>query len=64
MRTSDGVPEEELPAGLADEWMVSALAERRGTRICPTLRGFLMADRIAASIVQRCADLVSSSMRP
>ena len=28
------------------------LAERRDGRICPTLRGFLMADRIAARIVQ------------
>ena len=62
MRTSDGVPEEDLPMGLAEEWVTGALAERRGGRICPTLRGFLMADRIAASIVQRCADLVSSSV--
>jgi coproporphyrinogen III oxidase-like Fe-S oxidoreductase len=64
MRTSDGVAEEDLPTRLADDWVGSALAERRGGRICPTLRGFLMADRIAAAIVQRCADLVSSSVRP
>lgn len=64
MRTSDGVSEEELPPGLADEFVVSGLAERRNGRICPTLRGFLMADRIAAAIVQRSGDLVSSSMRP
>lgn len=64
MRTIDGVVEEGLPASLADEWLVSGLAERRGGRICPTLRGFLMADRMAASIVQRSGDLVSSSMRP
>jgi oxygen-independent coproporphyrinogen-3 oxidase len=65
MRTSDGVPEQLLPREVAD-WAVGAgLAERRGGqewsgagsarpagRICPTLRGFLMADRIAARIVQ------------
>jgi oxygen-independent coproporphyrinogen-3 oxidase len=52
MRTSDGVPEELLPPEVAG-WAVGAgLAERRQGRICPTLRGFLMADRIAARIVQ------------
>jgi oxygen-independent coproporphyrinogen-3 oxidase len=53
LRTSDGVAEAELaPApGLAD-WLVAAqLADRRAGRICPTLRGFLMADRIAARVV-------------
>ena len=64
MRTSDGVPEEDLPTGITDEWVAGGLAERRDGRICPTLRGFLMADRMAASIVQRCGDLVSSSVRP
>jgi hypothetical protein len=34
-------------------WLVAeGLAERRGGRICPTLRGFLLADRVAARIVQ------------
>jgi hypothetical protein len=28
------------------------LAEGRAGRICPTLRGFLMADRIAARVVE------------
>jgi oxygen-independent coproporphyrinogen-3 oxidase len=52
MRTSDGVAEEALPAEVA-RWAVGeGLAERRDGRICPTLRGFLMADRIAARIVQ------------
>ena len=33
--------------------VAEGLAERRGDRICPTLRGFLMADRVAARIVSR-----------
>jgi oxygen-independent coproporphyrinogen-3 oxidase len=56
MRTREGVVEAELPAGLVT-WLVSeGLAERvpgrdRGdVRISPTLRGFLMADTIAARI--------------
>lgn len=52
MRTSDGVPEDALPAEVAGWAVGEGLAERRGGRICPTLRGFLMADRIAARIVQ------------
>jgi oxygen-independent coproporphyrinogen III oxidase len=54
MRTSDGVPEAALaPARGVASWLVEAgLAERRDGRICPTLRGFLLADRIAARIVQ------------
>ena len=54
MRTSDGVAEVDLaPAkGIADELVEQGLAERRGGRICPTLRGFLMADGIAVRIVQ------------
>ncbi len=54
MRTSDGVPEAALaPARGVADWLVEAgLAERRAGRICPTLRGFLFADRIAARIVQ------------
>jgi oxygen-independent coproporphyrinogen III oxidase len=54
MRTSAGVPEAALePArGVADWVVAEGLAERRAGRICPTLRGFLVADRIAARIVQ------------
>ncbi len=54
LRTSDGVPEAALaPApGIADVLVAEGLAERRSGRICPTLRGFLMADRIAARVVQ------------
>jgi oxygen-independent coproporphyrinogen-3 oxidase len=54
MRTSDGVPEIALaPARGVGAWLVAGgLAERRDGRICPTLRGFLLADRIAARIVQ------------
>ena len=48
MRTSDGVGESDLPSDVT-EWLVAqGLADRRDGRICPTLRGFLMADRIAA----------------
>ncbi len=51
LRTSDGVAETDLAPEIAS-WLVDErLAERRGGRICPTLRGFLMADRIAARIV-------------
>jgi oxygen-independent coproporphyrinogen-3 oxidase len=54
MRTSDGVPEDELaPARGVAGWLIkTGLAKRRAGRICPTLRGFLFADRIAARIVQ------------
>jgi coproporphyrinogen III oxidase-like Fe-S oxidoreductase len=52
MRTSDGVAEADLPPAVTT-WLVDeGLADRRDGRICPTLRGFLMADRIAARIVQ------------
>jgi oxygen-independent coproporphyrinogen-3 oxidase len=53
LRTSDGVAEADLDAapGVVD-WLVGErLAERRAGRICPTLRGFLLADRIASRIV-------------
>jgi oxygen-independent coproporphyrinogen-3 oxidase len=55
MRTSDGVAEADLAGApeLADELVAAGLADRKDGRICPTLRGFLMADRIAALIVQR-----------
>jgi oxygen-independent coproporphyrinogen-3 oxidase len=50
MRTSDGVSEDALPAAIV-RWLVDeALAARRAGRICPTLRGFLFADRVAARI--------------
>jgi coproporphyrinogen III oxidase-like Fe-S oxidoreductase len=55
MRTSDGVAEADLVhcPNLADALVADGLAERRDGHICPTLRGFLMADRIAARIVQQ-----------
>jgi oxygen-independent coproporphyrinogen-3 oxidase len=58
MRTVDGVAEEDLaPARGVTEWLVTeGLAEARSGRICPTLRGFLMADQIAARIVQRWSE--------
>lgn len=54
LRTSDGVAEAELAGapGLADALVAEQLAERRSGRICPTLRGFLMADRIASRVVE------------
>ncbi len=54
LRTSDGVHETSLePAPGVADWLVSeALAERRDGAICPTLRGFLLADQIAARIVR------------
>lgn len=54
LRTADGVAEAELAAapGLADALVAERLAERRAGRICPTLRGFLMADRIASRVVE------------
>ncbi len=53
LRTSDGVAEASLaPApGLADWLVTERLAERRAGQICPTLQGFLLADRIAARVV-------------
>jgi oxygen-independent coproporphyrinogen-3 oxidase len=64
MRTSDGVTEEALaPARGVASWLVEAgLAERRSGRICPTLRGFLLADPIAARIVQ-CWEGVTATRR-
>ncbi len=50
MRTVDGVAEADLPPAVTDWLLAEGLAERRAGRICPTLRGFLMADRIAARI--------------
>jgi oxygen-independent coproporphyrinogen III oxidase len=58
MRTSDGVVESGLaPARGVADWLVGeGLAKRHDDRICPTLRGFLFADRIAARIVQSWGD--------
>ncbi|MGE0546730.1 MAG: radical SAM family heme chaperone HemW [Kofleriaceae bacterium] len=58
LRTADGIAEIDLAnaPGVADWLVVDGLAERRDGRICPTLRGFLMADRIAARIVQSWRD--------
>jgi oxygen-independent coproporphyrinogen-3 oxidase len=56
MRTSEGVPAALLdPYPELARWLVdSALAEPRGERICPTLKGFLFADRIASRVVAVC----------
>ncbi|CAN5582001.1 radical SAM family heme chaperone HemW [soil metagenome] len=52
MRTRDGVAAQDLPSPLV-AWLIDeGLAERAGPRISPTLRGFLMADRIAARIAE------------
>lgn len=52
MRTIDGVAESDLPDPVC-RWLIDTnLAQRRGSRICPTLRGFMMADRIAARIAE------------
>jgi len=52
MRTCDGVTEDVLPATVVTWLLSEGLADRCGARICPTLRGFLMADRIAARIAE------------
>jgi oxygen-independent coproporphyrinogen-3 oxidase len=53
LRTADGVAEADLaPAPGVANWLVdSGLATRVNERISPTLRGFLMADRIASRVV-------------
>jgi oxygen-independent coproporphyrinogen III oxidase len=58
LRTADGVTEAALApaAGVADFLVAESLAVRRGGRICPTLRGFLYADRVAARVVQSWRD--------
>lgn len=58
LRTSDGLAEAALAGmpGLAESLVADGLAERRDGHICPTLRGFLMADRVAARIVQSWRD--------
>ena len=52
LRTSDGVEESALPTQIVRFLLDAGLAERRAGRICPSLRGFLMADRIAARVVE------------
>jgi len=52
MRTSDGVAEDVLPAAIAGWLVAEGLATRRTGRICPTRRGFLLANRIAARIAE------------
>lgn len=54
MRTSDGATVSSLePASGLVAWLISeGLAVPRGDRISPTLRGFLLADRVAAEIVE------------
>ena len=52
MRTSDGVAEEALSAAVTDWLLGEGLATRTAGRICPTLRGFLLANRIAARIAE------------
>jgi oxygen-independent coproporphyrinogen-3 oxidase len=63
LRTADGVTEESLAAapGIATWLVAESLAERRAGRICPTVRGFLFADRIAERVVQtwRVGDTVT-----
>ncbi len=50
MRTADGAPAAAL--GPVGDWLVAGgLGVARGDRICPTLRGFLFADQIAARVV-------------
>jgi oxygen-independent coproporphyrinogen-3 oxidase len=53
MRTVDGVEAATLPEPVTTWLLDENLAKRNAAdRICPTLRGFLMADRIAARIVE------------
>jgi len=51
LRTADGVAADRLPGGVAAWLEAEGLAERRDGRMCPTLRGFLYADRVAARVV-------------
>ena len=64
LRTSDGIAEHELAAapGIADELVADRLADRRDGRIYPTLRGFLMADRIASRIVTSWGDETGAAL--
>lgn len=52
MRTRDGVEAGALPPEVERWVLAEGLATDVGGRICPTLRGFLMADRIAARIAE------------
>jgi putative oxygen-independent coproporphyrinogen III oxidase len=51
MRTRDGAPADRVPPVAADRLVADGLAERRDGRICPTLRGFLFANQVAARLV-------------
>ena len=51
MRTSAGVAAEVLDARVRTWLLAQGLAEAHGDRICPTLRGFLYSDHIAARLV-------------
>lgn len=64
LRTSDGVAEADLaPARGVVPWLLDeGLATHEGGRICPTLRGFLLSDRIAARIVQCWDDVVARAL--
>jgi oxygen-independent coproporphyrinogen-3 oxidase len=52
MRTSDGVAEDALTAEIVRWLLDEGLATRSAGRICPTLRGFLLSNRIAARIAE------------
>jgi hypothetical protein len=58
MRTIDGVAAADLGhlPGFAARLVAEGLAVHRADRICPTVQGFLFADRIAARIVQAWGD--------
>jgi putative oxygen-independent coproporphyrinogen III oxidase len=51
MRTRDGAAADRVPPVAADRLVADGLAERRDGRICPTLRGFLFANQVAARLV-------------
>ncbi len=59
MRMADGVPAAVFAeeASLHDWLIAEGLVEERGQRICPTVRGFLYADRIASRLYASSATL-------
>lgn len=63
MRTSDGAPAAAL--GPVGDWLVAGgLGRVRGDRICPTLRGFLFSDQIAARVVLMRSGTMRSGTHP
>jgi putative oxygen-independent coproporphyrinogen III oxidase len=52
MRTADGVDERDLPPEVTSSLVTDGLANHANGRISPTLRGFLLANRIAARITE------------